>query len=43
MLENNACKKRIKEKFGKQSTKCLNTVKGWTKAWEKMKASLKTA
>ena len=33
--ENNACKKRIKEKFGKQSTKCLNTVKGWTKAWEK--------
>lgn len=33
--ENNACKKRIKEKFGKQSTKHLNTVKGWTKAWEK--------
>ena len=33
--ENNACKKRIKENFGKQATKYLNTVKGWTKAWEK--------
>lgn len=33
--ENNACKKRIKEYFGKQSTKPLNTVKGWTKGWEK--------
>ena len=33
--ENNTCKKRIKEKFGKQATKHLNVVKGWTKAWEK--------
>ena len=33
--ENNACKKRIKETFGKQATKHLNIVKGWTKAWEK--------
>lgn len=33
--ENNECKRRIKEKFGKSSQKPLNKVKGWTKAWEK--------
>ena len=33
--ENNDCKKRIKEKFGKQANKHLTTIKGWTKAWEK--------
>lgn len=33
--ENNLCKKRIKEHFGKNATKPLNTVKGWTKGWEK--------
>lgn len=32
---NNACKKRIKESFGKDATKNLNKVKNWTKAWEK--------
>lgn len=32
---NNACKKRIKESFGKDATKNLNKVKSWTKAWEK--------
>lgn len=32
---NNACKKKIKESFGKDATKNLNKVKGWTKAWEK--------
>lgn len=33
--ENNACKKRIKEEFGKDAKKKLDKVKGWTKAWEK--------
>lgn len=33
--ENNACKKRIKESFGKDANKNLTKVKGWTKAWEK--------
>ena len=33
--ENNECKKRIKESFGKNSQKPLNKVKGWVKAWEK--------
>ena len=33
--ENNECKKRIKEHFGKSATKPLNTVKGWVKGWEK--------
>lgn len=33
--ENNLCKKRIKEHFGKNATKPLNTVKGWAKGWEK--------
>lgn len=33
--ENNACKKRIKEYFGKDAKKKLDKVKGWTKAWEK--------
>ena len=32
---NYACKKRIKESFGKDATKNLNKVKSWTKAWEK--------
>lgn len=32
---NNACKRRIKESFGKDATKNLNKVKSWTKAWEK--------
>jgi Holliday junction resolvasome RuvABC endonuclease subunit len=32
---NNACKKRIKESFGKGANKNLTKVKGWTKAWEK--------
>lgn len=32
---NNACKKRIKESFGKDANKNLTKVKGWTKAWEK--------
>ena len=31
---NNACKKRIKESFGKDATKNLNKVKSWTKAFE---------
>ena len=33
--ENNACKQRIKEYFGDEAKKSLNTVKGWTKGWEK--------
>lgn len=33
--ENNACKKRIRDNFGKDAQKKLNKVKGWTKAWEK--------
>lgn len=33
--ENNECKKRIKENFGKDAKKKLDKVKGWTKAWEK--------
>ena len=33
--ENNNCKKRIKEHFGKNATRPLNTVKGWVKGWEK--------
>ena len=33
--ENNACKQRIKDNFGKDAQKKLNKVKGWTKAWEK--------
>ena len=33
--ENNTCKKRIKEEFGKDAKKKLDKVKGWTKAWEK--------
>ena len=33
--ENNDCKQRIKEYFGKFATKPLNTVKGWVKGWEK--------
>ena len=33
--ENNVCKKRIKDNFGKDAQKKLNKVKGWTKAWEK--------
>ena len=33
--ENNACKKRIRDSFGKDAQKKLNKVKGWTKAWEK--------
>lgn len=33
--ENNNCKKRIKEYFGKNATKPLTTVKGWVKGWEK--------
>lgn len=33
--ENNACKKRIRDNFGKDAQKKLNKVKGWAKAWEK--------
>lgn len=33
--EVNDCKKRIKHHFGKDATKPLNKVKGWTKAYEK--------
>ena len=33
--ENNNCKKRIKEHFGKNATRPLTTVKGWVKGWEK--------
>ena len=33
--ENNECKRKIKEHFGRNAKKPLSTVKGWTKAWEK--------
>lgn len=32
---NSACKKRIKQSFGKDATKNLSKVKQWVKAWEK--------